>query len=228
MTWPDAALSQETDDLRSFEIKACELLETVLAQPSRILEALKVCSANWHPNGFAVFRLGEVDGYQVRLHVWVPLRDNPLAWHPPVHSHDRHISSIVILGQKNDIIWNSEKANSDQDVRQEVYSVNRRDVASELLRPTGSLVTAQIDRSTIYRRGHLLSQAAGVFHEIPLNNGAPFATLCIKGNVVDSNLQSVIDTRGQPARIVTRTQVNSIERKSILEMLRRGFAKPGG
>jgi hypothetical protein len=52
-------------------------LNALLSQVRDLPRMLETCPADWHPNGFAVFRLPEIDGRQVRVHAWVPAATAP-------------------------------------------------------------------------------------------------------------------------------------------------------
>jgi hypothetical protein len=134
-----------------------------------------------------------------------PCRDSTRPWHPPVHSHDRHLASVLIRGSKHDVVWRVDEGDYPTNVRSELYTVRRRDINSEVLAPSGRLVVAERDRRRRYVENDFLSHAAGVFHEIPVVGNQPFATLCVKSDSVDPFYQSVVDATGHPPRLVTRT-----------------------
>lgn len=53
----------------------------------------------WHPNGFQVFNLRDIEGFGlVRLHVWPAGKRGCRRFHPVVHSHAFHLLSYVLHG----------------------------------------------------------------------------------------------------------------------------------
>jgi hypothetical protein len=204
-------------DFRRFEATASRVLEQVLVDWDRFLRRLAHCPATWHPNGFATFIAGDVESSPVRVHVWVPSKDKVLS-HPPIHSHDRHVASVVLKGQKEDIRWQTRTATTDASTF-EVYGVVRKAIDAELLVPSGQLTGLGLDERRRYGRDEFFSQPAGIFHEIPLPTNSPFVTLCVKSPVLDPQKQLVVDTPGHPTRRVDRRAVSASERRQLLAII---------
>jgi hypothetical protein len=63
-------------------------------------------AGTWHPNGFAVFHLGEVDHLgRLRLHAWPSGQRIALEGQPAVHSHPWDLCSLVLTGRYQDVIY---------------------------------------------------------------------------------------------------------------------------
>lgn len=217
---PDLQDAWLDEDFIDFDQAAQEALGDLLMHWSALTGRLLVCPAVWHPNGFAVFVIGKYQDFSVRLHVWIPGAPGVLEWHPPVHSHDRHVSSVVLFGQKNDLLWrpqHSEGAN-------ELLNVVRRAYNIEHLVPSRQMVELSLQERFVYSTDHYFSQPAGIYHEIPPAQHHAFATLCIKSNVVLGRRQAIVGKLGQAPRLVKRRRVTMRERKELLRLLSNSVA----
>lgn len=77
--------------------------------------------ARWHPNGFIVFRLGDVT-YQPddttysgshRIHIWpAEITRRSVPGHPRIHSHDWELMSLSLTGEYRDVIYTEESNNA--------------------------------------------------------------------------------------------------------------------
>jgi hypothetical protein len=204
-----------------FDRVAQEVLGDLLAHWRTLEGRLLVCPAVWHPNGFAVFVLGDYQGFSVRLHVWAPGASGVLKWHPPVHSHDRHVSSVVLFGQKSDLLWrprNSDVGNS------ELIDVVRKTNNIEQLAPSGQTVHLDLQERFIFARGDYFSQPAGIYHEIPPARRQAFATLCVKSEIIPGREQAIVGMLAEGVRIIERRRLSSPERKELLGLLAGGVA----
>lgn len=210
------ALLPAAPRLDEFQKTAVETLEAAMAGWKALRARLESCPASWHPNGFAVFILGTVRGcWPIRLHVWVPGSPGLQTWHPPVHSHDRDIVSLMLSGAKTDIRWNQAGGALDQ----EIYTVERAKSDFEVLYPTGRLTVVERSSADRHSRGEYITQAAGTLHEIPPPPREWFATLCVKSEVVDPVLQYVIDNVGCGARTVERVPIGVGNRRALLSLI---------
>ena len=208
----------------AYEREAALAIEAVLGRWPEWRRGLLGASGHWHPNGFASFELGNFQGLSVRLHFWPAEAGYSQSWHPPIHSHDRHVSSVVLLGEKEDILWN---ATPKTDADREIYGVQRRSLTQELLIPTARLATAAPIGSHRYAQGAFFSQPAGAYHEIPVPSSKPFATLCVKSSPIEGREQATLDVAGLAERQVDRRRVTPKELRLIFSTLDQEFGGNG-
>ena len=125
--------------------------------------------ARWHPNGFVVFRLGEVVdgrfGGSHRLHVWpggIPRQSLP--GHPTIHSHDWELQSLVLQGTYVDVIF--EQADIGPDALALLSHIVKYDSeVGDSIRPTEDTMRLSRRESRAVEKGGSHHMDIGVFHE---------------------------------------------------------------
>jgi len=141
----------------------------------------------WHPNGFAVFDLGDVEGLgQMRFHVWPSGIRVALEGQPAIHSHPWDMCSLVIAGCYRDTLYRARQFNVDEPGRLQGYSVQfgSGDQGDQLcLDSMWYDVTAEQERTVT--KGSLHQIPAGVLHaaQIPLHTCV--ATLLITSKFIN-------------------------------------------
>lgn len=194
-----------------------EILANAVATSGELIGAAKSADATWHPNGFAVLKLAELEGYSLRLHAWLP--DPPIldARHPTVHSHDRHLASIVLAGQKVDRLVTIEHSPSGQMI---IHQVGRcPDSSMERVTSTQHRVSIKNVEERIYKAGDRYQQEAGVFHEIPAANHTAFLTLCVKSQRVPGYSETLAGDSFEGHIEVRRPTLTVDERGAVLKIL---------
>src|ERR1017187_10377478 len=69
----------------------------------------------WHPNGFAVFHIGDAKGLgEMRLHVWPRGKRVGLVGQPAIHSHPWDLCSLVVAGCYRDTLYRATEFDTDR------------------------------------------------------------------------------------------------------------------
>ncbi|GAA2160967.1 hypothetical protein FHX52_3222 [Humibacillus xanthopallidus] len=150
---------------------------------SAIREALNnVSSARWHPNGFIVFRLGDVrDGVFTgshRVHIWpgeIARRDLP--GHPTIHSHDWELQSLVLNGQYADVIF----GRSSEAPALVAHAVQYGGADGDSIEPTGDNVQLVRQELRTVEAGTCHHMDAGVPHETLVPDDETVVTYVMMG-----------------------------------------------
>jgi len=219
------------EDLRNFgtfKRVAEPLLRHAVSDMALLADLASRAEAAWHPNGFAVYSLDgplAARGCVMRLHVWDPKISHMETWHPRIHSHDRHLASVVLAGLKIDLQWQraNESMPADQDTARRVDRLVADDnpnfglLGAEIVRPAGeSVVLRSMPNERRCGVGEFYFQPAGDFHEIPHPTGDAFATLCLKSPNVDPRLQVLLGRDEVFDRRVARRPLDVEERRILL------------
>jgi hypothetical protein len=138
----------------------------------------------WHPNGFVVWPVTKLSGLgTLRLHIW-PDRDRVAKpWGLPIHRHDWHLASTVLVGTYRDTLYadsSIEPASSTwrrmNSHQIEILADNHRRVVAE----EEVFFISESEVRVVHAPGfHYVP--AGVFHETLIPEGRFVATLIIAG-----------------------------------------------
>jgi len=143
---------------------------------SAVQDALStVPKARWHPNGFVVFRLGEVYGGAFagshRVHIWPgEIARRALPGHPTIHSHDWELQSLVLSGEYADVIFET----SSEGPAHVVHSVRYGETEGDSIQPTSATVH-------LIRRERRAIEVRSCHH---MDVGVPHETLVPVGETV--------------------------------------------
>lgn len=131
-------------------------------------------SGTWHPNGFQVFRLLDIEDVGLlRLHVWPNGLRRVRRQQPVVHSHIFHLYSLVLVGEYREKFFR---------VRETGASGAPGWSGWEVLPPRGDNVDRLAPESAVYSvesMGRVARCQAGTAHDMPA--GVYHATLIPRG-----------------------------------------------
>ena len=166
--------------------------------------------AYWHPNGFAVFPLGQFGTDLLRLHVWPAIQSLRYEWHPEIHSHDRHVASVLLGGYKTDHRWQQTPG-----CEYEVYFVEDLNDSTRLV-TSGQIIGLREKDVRRYEPGEFYVEAAGKLHSISKPDGVPCATLCLKSEIVARSYQRVVGAQSLNNFNTHRTPLTCKEKSGLL------------
>jgi hypothetical protein len=157
---------------------AQSILEQFLARPRE---------GQWHPNGFAVFHLGDVKGLgQMRFHVWPRGIRVALDGQPAIHSHPWELCSLVIAGCYRDTLYRAREFEVGGPGRLQKFDMRfgSGDEGDQVC-PVAVWYEVEVAEERTVSEGSFHQMRAGVLHasQIPLDAFA--ATLLITGKVID-------------------------------------------
>lgn len=207
----DGKWSVDDENFSVFRVRGKEAINDALSR-STIFEIVRNAEARWHPSGFAVFNIFEHDECSVRLHVWPGDGARKLPWHPLPHSHDKHLVSKIVAGQKYDIRHDVSLSRMSGDNR--VYLIRRdpQTLSSDDIVPLDVYSTILRSEERAYGVGEWCAQKAGTFHSIPPDCGAISATICAKSSSTRPDLQRLLGPFVLPFRHAERPDVTPDER----------------
>jgi hypothetical protein len=172
--------------MKSFDIEAEAFLRSVAG--GLIAQFLSGrFEGSWHPNGFAVFHAGEVEGLgRMRLHVWARDQRVTLDGQPAIHSHPWDLCSLVLAGCYEDTIYRAEEFSAPGPGLLQGYQIrfgaaSEGDATNPL--PIWYRLTASEQRGVATGQCHRL--AAGVLHATHVPHSSFAATLVLTSRAVD-------------------------------------------
>jgi len=175
----------------------------------------------WHPNGFAVAELGRPTPFPtVRIHVWSSALRVCFPAHPTVHSHDRHITSIVLAGRYEDLLYRVRPAGATEAHTHQRYRVRKRmtrgiDGDGDTLVPVDEYVNVSALERRMVQPDDVHGIPAGVAHETLMRPSEFCLTLAAKDVPVGRDYEFVVDRPGVPERLIARRQLTRDERNDI-------------
>ncbi|HEX6684518.1 MAG TPA: hypothetical protein VF062_17070 [Candidatus Limnocylindrales bacterium] len=155
----------------------------------------------------------------VRVHVWPSALRVVFPAHPPVHSHDRHITSFVLGGQYEDVLYRVEPAIASDSKAVQRYDVRkppaRGAVSGDTLVASDEFVcVSELERRLVPAHAwHAIP--AGVAHETLMTTGQFCVTLAVKGAPLGHGWEFVVDQPGLPERLISRRQLTDQERMEV-------------
>ena len=76
------------------------IIDDIVLNLAAVVELARRQPAYWHPTGFIVMNLRDVQGLGlVRLHIWSKAGRNKRAGNPEIHAHVFHLTSYVLVGE---------------------------------------------------------------------------------------------------------------------------------
>jgi hypothetical protein len=164
----------------------------------------------WHPNGFAVFNLGELEGLgRLRLHVWPRGLRIALEGQPAIHSHPWDLCSLVIAGCYTDTLYRAQEFDSDGPGRLRGFHLRfGSGREGDELCPVPLWYELTVTDKRAIMIGQLHQMAAGVLHESPIPHDAFVATLLIASQVVDLGKLLLVGDGNFGKRLYTRPPVS--------------------
>lgn len=149
----------------------------------------------WHPNGFAVFRLGNFQDLlhnqhqfldadfdlekistlgQLRLHVWPAGFRREMSNHPPLHSHSWWLYSRILAGTYTDTTYPIANIPPDYQMPLVEYDVRYQGLEAAEIIPTTQPVSFGQGRRRSRNSGEFHLMAPDLFHETEI----PVADFC--------------------------------------------------
>jgi hypothetical protein len=194
--------------MRSFDIEAEDVLRARAPEiAARFLS--NQLEGSWHPNGFAVFHAGEVEGLgRMRLHIWARDQRVALDGQPAIHSHPWSLCSLVIAGCYEDVIYQAEEFNAAAPDRLQGYrirfgAVGQGDETHPV--PIWYRLTAIEHRTVVAGQLHRL--ASGVLHATHVPYSGFAATLVVTSQVIEPDKLLLIGDQAFGARVYVRPAV---------------------
>ncbi len=193
-------------------------------------------NGTWHPNGFAVYRLGDLRDIDfrrqlglsetenlsmlanLRIHVWPKGFRQVFDRHPRIHCHSWWLYSHILAGQYEDKIFH--KANTPTAKSTEVFEhdVEYINVECARIAPNGKTIHIEPtkDRSKFPGQYHFM--APNLYHETTIDEKAFCATLLFMSANKPGRDTLVHREKHEPF-IVDRAYVNDLEHRTILQQL---------
>ena len=203
------------DDLNDWFRSATQALIDIRNDALRRVLNSEFDSARWHPNGFAVFRLGEETLGRIRLHVWPTTRRVLVDNHPRVHCHDWDLASLILAGSYSESLIELSHSVARQ---QRVYHFDYTAEGLDRFVETTDLVSI--------REGPQTESPPETFHYIPAGNfhitHVPSDTFAATLVMMSPPVRDVITTLIGPAGFgspilrrqdLTRPQVDAVVRE---------------
>jgi hypothetical protein len=164
----------------------------------------------WHPNGFAVFHFGEVEGLgEMRFHVWPRGVRVALDGQPAIHSHPWEFCSLVIAGCYRDTLYRAREFDSEGIGRLQGYRIKfGAGYEGDQLCPVAVWYEVTVDEERTIMEGSLHHMSAGVLHasEIPLDTFV--ATLLITSKIMDPGKLLLVGERNFSEQRYVRPKVS--------------------
>jgi hypothetical protein len=190
----------------------------VIAETLRLglLTSLSTVPARWHPNGFAVFQLGDLGTLgRLRLHIWPTALPRPRAQDSSVHSHAWNLCSLVVGGRYSETLYDHSSEPSSGASMVNSFNIAYAD-DPDRLEPGPTLWLRQLTTES-YARGEFHTVAAGRFHRTVIAQDQFAATLLITSSNVTPFVSVVSEqhTDSVVAHSVARPEVDMAERTSL-------------
>lgn len=164
----------------------------------------------WHPNGFAVFHLGDLEGLgRLRLHLWPRGLRIALEGQPAIHSHPWDLCSLVIAGCYRDTLYRVREFDVDGPGRLRGFDVRfGRSGEGDTVYPLERWYEVAVSDERTIMEGNSHQVAAGVLHESPIPLDSFVATLLITSEVVDMSKLLLIGDGKFGQRLYARPTVS--------------------
>lgn len=181
---------------------------------------------HWHPNGFAVFHLGEIAGLgRLRFHVWPRGLRVPLEGQPAIHSHPWALFSLVIVGCYKDIIYRVRRFDVDAPGRLRGFDIRFGPVdEGDYVYPIAAWYDVTISEERTVPEGHIHQVPAGVLHETPIDLDTCVATLLVTSVTTDPGKLLLIGDSAFGERTYKRPQISDAQLAYIVEDLKQMVA----
>nr|WP_296072745.1 hypothetical protein [uncultured Actinoplanes sp.] len=193
----------------------------------RFLAGSRPHEAEWHPNGFIVCKLAIPCPYPVvRFHIWPESGRLIHADHPVIHSHDRHMTSMVICGDYSDELYAiTPEDGSGGELRQIMNVIPNpesigRD-SREILIPSGRHVHLTLTRRRHVPATAVHAMAAGAIHATVVTGLC--ATLVVKSSSVGGGLEYVLGGKDARRIPVSRPRLAAADLRRYWDQLRPGL-----
>jgi hypothetical protein len=173
-------------------------------------------SGKWHPTGFAVFHLVDIECGHVRFHVWPQDLRRTRASHPSIHCHDWHLASLVLAGTYQERLFEQTSQGS-SGLFLEMYQVTYQTDGLEGINKTGEHCELTVGPVQTFTTGQLHYIKAGVFHETHIADRAFVATVLITGRA--SIARPLLLGSNQPSQVkwlrpvITHLEMDEIYRQ---------------
>lgn len=216
------------DSYSHFLTDAAQAIEAVLADVRAMIGQQALGNGFWHPNGFAIFHIADVETLGViRLHVWPIKCRRFLRRHPRIHNHGFRLYSRVLAGDYIESLYAvagacDAAANSSQPVaRMRKYSVavsdgTQRDAVADS--GTDALVSL-IESGIRYSTGSYHDLEAGVYHATQIRSEGLCATVAALSERVADTEDVLLGRPGFASGIRHRVEVSREEMQMMCAQL---------
>lgn len=170
-----------------------------------------VVPGKWHPNGFAVFHLGEVPELgRLRLHVWPYQLRVPLVGQPAIHSHPWELCSLVVAGAYTDTVFRARRAEGRGPGRVRGFTIRFGDeeTGDEVL-PLDMWYDVEASEHRRVTRGQCHFVVPGLLHETIIGADEFAATLLVTSKAVSPEKLLLLGDGDFPQQWYRRPEVSS-------------------
>jgi hypothetical protein len=180
----------------------------------RAIKTLREVKAVTHPLGFIHLTLAQIEQCTLRVHLWPP----GIVSEPIVHNHIWHLTSYVITGAIENLIY--EITDDEHVPSQRVYEIAYRGLENTII-PTSRTLSQRIQSATIYKAGDVYSLEIGTFHSTRLPYSVLTATLVLAQYGERQRPEIVGEISIEHARHMTRAYARTEDVRRWLDELIR-------
>ncbi|MFZ3349536.1 MAG: hypothetical protein WA268_01535 [Xanthobacteraceae bacterium] len=173
-----------------------DLVSEIAQRKASWTEMVPSAAVSRHPYGFLVVRLpAKVSEADVRFNVW--LKENRPGQQPnwPIHSHEVSMSSYVVRGELENLVWPEPRFGFGEPLYLASYSKSTSVLTKSDLRISeGRKVCETVRAGTQYE------VAKGLFHATNIPDDAECVTLCMF-HAEENGIGTVLGSDGHPQQI---------------------------
>ncbi|MCA0216328.1 MAG: hypothetical protein LCH43_03125 [Actinobacteria bacterium] len=154
------------------------LIEDIVSNISKVVPLAAARTAYWHPTGFIVLNLQDVDGLGlVRLHIWSRDRRTKRRGNPETHSHVFHLTSFVLKGKYVEHQFREVPSETGEFFGYQVIPPTGDGI--DRVVPDGSRCDLDLVAVEETDAGKFHNLPAGVFHRTEIQEGETCATIAL-------------------------------------------------
>jgi hypothetical protein len=197
------------------------VLEDVLSRLPALASAASNRGATWHPTGFVVLNLLDVEGLGlVRLHIWSRSQRQKRVGNPEVHVHVFHLTSYVLMGTYTEHQY-VQHVTGDGDLSGYAVVPPNGDGVDRLV-ADGSRYSLELIKTESTTEGAYHHLPAGVYHMTDNPEGATCATVALLSRPQPGQTDHLIGPESHGGLASKRERVETHTLAEVLEEIGLG------